>query len=421
MVNTTSKGKAAASSSQGTKRGRAQNPPKEKKGQTSGKGKHPAVVIPPATKRTTTPRLSEEGAEWYARFDTSKGYTHERAISRAPLKKNFRDIHDRIVAMGWTSVFEQPGPVNIDLVMEFYACIPNRRIPDSVFFRKRWVPLTASALCRAIGAPDVPVEPLLEFIKRPDYRAIRETLCGANSKAQWARYSGPLRKHRSMSMSNFCREARVWLRLLNARIMPLDHFSEVQRERVCIVYFLMTGQPVNIGYWMLQEIRRVRAGKSTRLSYGNTLTSYLMQLDTDLAYSTDRVLDAPVDPLDISNVMAPASISGHRLTPAEERSAQSTVLAQLYSGKMVASEHFNIDLTRVFIDNPHTPHSRALVGELSQLPADEDENSADRVLTALEDEEEEESLMQGDDNEEEEEAAPAEGAADDEDVLDEDD
>ncbi|XP_059281270.1 uncharacterized protein LOC132034963 [Lycium ferocissimum] len=78
------------------------------------------------------------------------------------------------------------------------------------------------------------------------------------------------------------------------RIMPLDHFSEVQKERVCIVYFLMTGQLVNIGYWMMQEIRRVWAGKSKRLSYGNTLTSYLMRLDEELAYAAMGVLRRPL-------------------------------------------------------------------------------------------------------------------------------
>ena len=132
----------------------------------------------------------------------------------------------------------------------------------------------------------------------------------------------------------------------------------------------------------------MRAGKSKRLIYGNTLTTYLMRLDDELAYATDRVLEAPTDSLDISNVIASASASGHYLTPAEERSAQSTVLAQLYSGMMIASEHFDVDLTRVFIQNPHTPHSRALVGEISQLPADEDENSIDRVMAAFEEGEE---------------------------------
>ena len=35
-----------------------------------------------------------------------------------------------------------------------------------------------------LGVPDHPVGPLLEFIKRPDYKAIRETLCGPDSMAK---------------------------------------------------------------------------------------------------------------------------------------------------------------------------------------------------------------------------------------------
>ncbi|KAK4354387.1 hypothetical protein RND71_026581 [Anisodus tanguticus] len=121
-------------------------------------------------------------------------------------------------------------------------------------------------------------------------------------------------------MRNFCREARVWLRLLNYRIMPLEHYSSMKKERVSIVYFLMKGLPINIGYWMMKEMRRVRECKAKSLSYGNTLTTYLMMVNSNLAHSLDTILEPLDNTIDTSKVMALGQSVKHNLTPIEEHS-----------------------------------------------------------------------------------------------------
>ncbi|KAK4364455.1 hypothetical protein RND71_015813 [Anisodus tanguticus] len=109
------------------------------------------------------------------------------------------------------------------------------------------ISLSAATLCGAIGASDVPIEPLEDFIERLDYKSICETLCGPRSLATWAHFDGS-NKYKSMLMSSFIKPTRVWLRLINQRIMPLDHYTEVSKKRVSMVYFFMTGNHVNVGH-----------------------------------------------------------------------------------------------------------------------------------------------------------------------------
>ncbi|KAK4367714.1 hypothetical protein RND71_011506 [Anisodus tanguticus] len=203
------------------------------------------------------------GEYWYKNFDLSDGHVHERAVKPVPLRKNFRDIHNQINVIDWSSVFDNSGKVNIDMVIELYAGINTISNEDGEIFTWR-----TFAMSRV---PDHPIEPWKDFIHYPNYQAILDTLYRPDSKAKWSRYND--NKHKSFSMSNMKKEARVWLRLFNSRILPLDHYSNVFKDRACILYFLMMGRPVNIGYWMPEEMIRVREDMSHRLRFGSTLTA----------------------------------------------------------------------------------------------------------------------------------------------------
>ncbi|KAK4359506.1 hypothetical protein RND71_021735 [Anisodus tanguticus] len=153
------------------------------------------------------------------------------------------------------SVFDKSGPVNIDMILEMYDNFQLSRSDNdqwAINIRGEYVPLQLSAMCAILGVPNHPIEPLKDFTRRLDYKEIRETMCGPDSEAKWTRYDGKYRRHKSMQMRNFYRDARVWLRLLNNWITPLDYYTNVQKERVCIVYFLMK---VACYYWVFDDLR----------------------------------------------------------------------------------------------------------------------------------------------------------------------
>ncbi|KAK4706776.1 hypothetical protein R3W88_033685 [Solanum pinnatisectum] len=53
-------------------------------------------------------------------------------------------------------------------------------------------------------------------------------------------------------------EARVWLKIvMNYLILGL-HFTEVTRDRVCLVYALMKDLPINVGTVLKSAMRKAR-------------------------------------------------------------------------------------------------------------------------------------------------------------------
>ncbi|KAK4345222.1 hypothetical protein RND71_035398 [Anisodus tanguticus] len=95
-----------------------------------------------------------------------------------------------------------------------------------------------------------------KLLRRFDYKAIRHKLCGENSLAVWVYDNGGCHKH--MCRSDFKLEAKVVLRFINCHIMPSAHDSTVSKEKVCLIYALLTRMPINTGRDMENEKSRKR-------------------------------------------------------------------------------------------------------------------------------------------------------------------
>ncbi|KAK4366644.1 hypothetical protein RND71_014524 [Anisodus tanguticus] len=95
------------SSSQVTKRGSTQNLSKKRQASKSGIGKDPTIPVPRRVGHLPEPYFVGAGyAEgWYDDFDLSEG---------------------------WKKVFDQPGPDNIDMVMELYVNFDQQRVHDLI-------------------------------------------------------------------------------------------------------------------------------------------------------------------------------------------------------------------------------------------------------------------------------------------------
>lgn len=405
------KGKEIASSSTSTpsKRSCETTPPQTKRRNKKGGSKNPTEPIPPPRVKTIygLKYVKDWGRDWYKKFKLT-GYINERAVNESLLQKNFPTIHQAIHEMGWTSVFQHPGPANLDLVLELYANMfaPTRgQYHDTVDLRGKEIVVNKTTLCEVLGVPDHPIEPLNDFIDRPDYKAMRELLCGPSSSHQWTRRNGKNRTHKCMIMGKFQKPARVWLKLINHRIRPLDHYSTVTRERACMIYFFMTGQPVNLGYWMLKEIVKTRDNLSKRLHFANTLTTLVMKRFTDIFDPRgDRVIAAPTETVDISNVQAPDETPKAKLTPAEEREGQANLLARMHAMMEWQCRQAGMDFTALDARFPLSTISKQIIGGRVELPEDEDMNTVDLMSSASEDGEGGDSHIVDDSEDEDEEA-----------------
>nr|XP_033509279.1 uncharacterized protein LOC104086155 [Nicotiana tomentosiformis] len=147
---------------------------------------------------------------------------------------------------------------------------------------------------------------LTKFIKSPSYMEICYTLCGVDSNAKWTRKQGDIHLH--MVHSDFNKTAKVWLNFVQAGLMLVEYNSDCTRVRVCVIFFLMTGRPINVGEIMLGEMARTRFGRHIRrFFFGNLLTQYMLFREVPEYLGYDKVVEAPKGLLDITSLLEPIS------------------------------------------------------------------------------------------------------------------
>ncbi|MCD9640540.1 hypothetical protein HAX54_025897 [Datura stramonium] len=63
--------------------------------------------------------------------------------------------------------------------------------------------------------------------------------------------------------------------------VPKKHVTQVNRERVCLVYVLMTGIPINVGVIIKTVLKRARVKKGQNFGFGGLLTQFLRGHDIE--------------------------------------------------------------------------------------------------------------------------------------------
>nr|XP_033511882.1 uncharacterized protein LOC117276666 [Nicotiana tomentosiformis] len=168
------------------------------------------------------------------------------------------------------------------------------------------VPLDRRSFYAFLGVENADPRRLTKFVKSPSYKAISHTLCGVDSNAKWTRKQGDIHLH--MVRSAFNKTAKEWRNFVQARLIPVEHNINCTRARVCVIFFLMTGRPINVGEIMLGEIARTRFGRHIRrFFFDNLLTQYMLSREVLEYLGYDEVVEAPKGLLDITSLLEPTS------------------------------------------------------------------------------------------------------------------
>lgn len=110
-----------------------------------------------------------------------------------------------------------------------------------------------------------------ELLQHPPYQSIHHTLARQQSTARWTlhAYRG---FHQPLLFGHLNKDARVWVKIVTHSIFPCQHFSEVTRDRVCLVYALMSGMELNVGSVVKSAMRKARTHKGRRYAFGGIIT-----------------------------------------------------------------------------------------------------------------------------------------------------
>ncbi|KOM31282.1 hypothetical protein LR48_Vigan01g083700 [Vigna angularis] len=160
----------------------------------------------------------------------------------------------------WSILTTFPAPANIALVREFYA---NARIysdeaePFMSYVRGKQVPFNADAInsflniqwqggnnqCQYSEASNNDFEGV-------DFQEVERTLCLPRGHFHRNRQGQPLHIKRSF-LTPLC---KYWVAFIHANISPCSHMSDLNLCRAVLLFFILQGQPVNVGQVIATEI-----------------------------------------------------------------------------------------------------------------------------------------------------------------------
>ena len=125
------------------------------------------------------------------------------------------------------------------------------------------------------------------------------------------------------------REARIWLRIVNSYLILGTQYTKVTRDRVFLVYAIMTNVPINIGAVIRISMRKARVHKRSYFSFDNLLTAILRK-DHIEEEPADHKLRQNPKKVDLTKIKDPETSEGINLTTAERHPRDESFFRHLY-------------------------------------------------------------------------------------------
>lgn len=285
-------------------------------------------------------------------------------------------------------IFAERGECNLHMVREFYASwVPDTR---SHFVTVRGVNVTITpAVLNDIVRTSPNAKPLVltELNIRPPYRAIRHTLCGPQSMVQWTKYSVK-QYHQYLPYAHLLREARIWLKIMMHYLISGLHYTNINRDMVCLVYALMMAVEVNIGVVLKTAMRKARVHKGRRFAFGGLITK-LCRVAGVPEENVDYMAPLFPAPVDITRTKGLDTEFSPTLTTAERNRRDELIMARMYGLEMLRHQNGCLASTDVQLGDverryPLNAHAKALLGiglEFHEPVDDDIPTDEDRLRT----------------------------------------
>ncbi|PIN20991.1 hypothetical protein CDL12_06325 [Handroanthus impetiginosus] len=139
--------------------------------------------------------------------------------------------------------------------------------------RGKNVNFSARTINSLFGTPSIDtLGEMQEFLDdHPPLDTICDLICRENPQWTLSRLNEPI--HFPRTTLTFA--ADNWLRFISARLLPSSHTSEVMRERVVMIYAILTDVPFDIGRFLHRSIIKSAMGGLTMSLYHPSLITEL--------------------------------------------------------------------------------------------------------------------------------------------------
>nr|XP_016458816.1 PREDICTED: uncharacterized protein LOC107782444 [Nicotiana tabacum] len=240
-------------------------------------------LTPPAVEEEYFDRARFTGVECERNYDKlmSKSIIKERGIHLGKLDAKMQYFFRRLTDSGWICFAPEPIKDNYIVVREFYAKALKIDFHGKVFtfIKGKRVNFDPKVINAYFILPNADNEVCRTRARERGSQWLVEKLHDRVTPT-WERF------HKGVDFSEFTAEAKTWLSIICARILPSKHESEVMHEKALMITAIMDDLPVNMGHHMVSEIEKACNGRCKSL--------YFPLLITQFYYDT-RVLKDPND------------------------------------------------------------------------------------------------------------------------------
>ena len=191
--------------------------------------------------------VSEEAQDGYYEYVFGRTLIAEWGLTITPA--SYPSIANVIRERKWGEFCAQPKAAIVPVVREFYANAPkhdNRK----VFVRGKQVNFSGKAINRFFKLPDIEKDEYNAYIGRQiDYQEILQEIVVPGTK--WKLTDDKPVTFMSIGLTKEC---KPWYYFLGARLMPVRHFSDINKEKVVMLYCLVTGKSLDVGTFLSSHI-----------------------------------------------------------------------------------------------------------------------------------------------------------------------
>ena len=177
----------------------------------------------------------------------------EREIS-LPRTPSYRKFHDTIRELGWSSFTSTPTRPILPLVREFYAQLHTTwRNRVTVFDTE--VKFDADTINEALQIPNIPSLDMYKRFRRNltdiDMHEVQHTLSLGKGFV-------PCRDRYTVKVGDLPKEAWVWKKFANGRLLGIEKDGEVKELHQCLLFCIVTRKRINVGEIIYDRIDQLR-------------------------------------------------------------------------------------------------------------------------------------------------------------------
>ncbi|KOM58688.1 hypothetical protein LR48_Vigan11g172200 [Vigna angularis] len=182
----------------------------------------------------------------------------ERVVEQLPREEP--QFAQEVWRRHWSNLISFPAPANIAVVREFYAnarSFSDEPAPFTSYVRGRPVAFDANTINSFFNtqwpggnSPCHYSDANRTNFAGIDYQEVERTLCLPRGHFHRNRQGQPLHIKRSFLTPL----SKYWVAFIHANISPCSHMSDLNVSRALLLFFILQGQPINVGQIIAHEI-----------------------------------------------------------------------------------------------------------------------------------------------------------------------